>query len=213
MYHQLLASRGVIVWVLDNRSAGGKSAEAQWPVYGNLGESELRDLEDGVDWLARQPYVDVSRLALHGWSYGGFMTAYALTHSSSWAAGIVGAPVTDWRNYDTVYTERYMKTPQNNPAGYRLTAPRLTVAGLQGGLLLIHGGIDDNVHRQNSEQFAYALQQANKPFEMMIYPRQRHGMSDPRSNAHLRQLMFNFVMRSVGDGPPAAVEETVGPTR
>ena len=212
MYHQLLASQGVIVWVLDNRSAGGKSAEAQWPVYLALGESELRDLEDGVAWLARQPYVDVSRLALHGWSYGGFMTAYALTHSTSWAAGIVGAPVTDWRNYDTVYTERYMKTPQNNPAGYRLAAPRLTVAGLQGRMLLIHGGIDDNVHLQNSEQFAYALQQADKPFEMMIYPRQRHGVTDPRSNAHLRRLMFDFIMRSVGDATPAAVEETVGPT-
>jgi dipeptidyl-peptidase 4 len=210
MYHQLLASQGVIVWVLDNRSAGGKSAEAQWPVYLALGESELRDLEDGVAWLARQPYVDASRVALHGWSYGGFMTAYALTHSTSWAAGIVGAPVTDWRNYDTVYTERYMKTPQHNPAGYRLTAPRLTVAGLQGRMLLVHGGIDDNVHLQNSEQFAYALQQANKPFEMMIYPRQRHGVSDPRSNAHLRQLMFDFIMRTVGDAPSAPVGQAVG---
>ena len=85
MYHQLLASRGVIVWVLDNRSAGGKSAEAQWPVYGALGEMELRDLEDGVAWLTRQPYIDASRFTLHGWSYGGFMTAYALTHSTSWA--------------------------------------------------------------------------------------------------------------------------------
>ena len=208
MYHQLLASRGVIVWVLDNRSAGGKSAEAQWPVYGALGEMELRDLEDGVGWLTRQPYVDASRLTLHGWSYGGFMTAYALTHSTSWAAGIVGAPVTDWRNYDTVYTERYMKTPQNNPEGYRLTAPRFAAAGLQGRLLLIHGGIDDNVHRQNSEQFAYALQQAGKPFEMMIYPRQRHGVTDPRSNAHLRQLMFDFIMRSIAEAPPATVEQT-----
>ena len=208
MYHQLLASRGVIVWVLDNRSAGGKSAEAQWPVYLALGELELRDLEDGVGWLARQPYVDASRLTLHGWSYGGFMTAYALTHSSSWAAGIVGAPVTDWRNYDTVYTERYMKTPRNNPAGYRSTAPQLTVAGLQGRMLLVHGGVDDNVHRQNSEQFVYALQQAGKSFEMMIYPRQRHGVTNPRSNAHLRQLMFDFIMRSANDPPPATVRQT-----
>ncbi|MDA1183936.1 MAG: S9 family peptidase [Acidobacteria bacterium] len=207
MYHQLLASRGVIVWVLDNRSAGGRSAEAQWPIHGRLGELELRDLEDGVAWLARQPYVDVSRLVLHGWSYGGFMTAYALTHSSSWAAGIVGAPVTDWRNYDTVYTERYMKTPQHNPEGYRLTAPRLAAAGLRGRLLLIHGGVDDNVHRQNSEQFVYALQQAGKPFEMMIYPRQRHGVTDPRLNAHLRRLMFDFIMRSTADAPPGTAEQ------
>ena len=133
MYHQLLAQHGVIVWVLDNRSAGGKGAEAQWPIYGNLGELELRDLEDGIAWLKQQSYVDASRIALHGWSYGGFMTAYALTHSTSWAAGIVGAPVTDWRSYDTVYTERYMKTPQNNPEGYRKTArglpPPICTAG------------------------------------------------------------------------------------
>jgi dipeptidyl-peptidase 4 len=202
MYHQLLAQHGVIVWVLDNRSAGGKGAESQWPIYGNLGEMELRDLEDGITWLKQQPYVDASRIALHGWSYGGFMTAYALTHSTSWAAGIVGAPVTDWRNYDTVYTERYMKTPRNNPEGYRKTAPRFAAANLHGRMLLIHGGIDDNVHRQNSEQFVHELQRAGKSFEMMIYPQQRHGVTDPRLNKHLRQLMFDFILREVGGSPP-----------
>ena len=202
MYHQLLAQHGVIVWILDNRSAGGKGAESQWPVYGKVGELELQDLEDGISWLTQQRYVDASRIALHGWSWGGFMTAYALTHSTSWAAGIVGAPVTDWRNYDTVYTERYMKTPQHNPEGYRQTAPRFAAANLHGRMLLIHGGIDDNVHRQNSEQFAYELQRAGKPFEMMIYPRQRHGFTDARLNTHLRKLMFDFVMRTVGGSPP-----------
>ena len=87
MFHQLLAQHGVIVWMLDNRSAGGKGAESQWPIYGKLGELELQDLEDGITWLKQQPYVDASRIVLHGWSYGGFMTAYALTHSTSWAAG------------------------------------------------------------------------------------------------------------------------------
>jgi dipeptidyl-peptidase-4 len=204
LYHQLLAQRGVIVWILDNRSASGKGAASQWPVYQNLGAPELRDLEDGVAWLNRQPYVDASRIALHGWSYGGFMTAYAMTHSTSWAAGIVGAPVTDWRNYDTVYTERYMRTPQNNPDGYRQSAPRFAADKLQGRLLLIHGGIDDNVHRQNSEQFAYELQRAGKTFELMIYPRQRHGISDPRLNEHLRQTMFDFVTRALGADVAAA---------
>ena len=208
MYHQLLAQHGVIVWVLDNRSAGGKGAEAQWPIYGNLGELELQDLEDGITWLEQQPYVDASRIALHGWSYGGFMTAYALTHSTKWAAGIVGAPVTDWRNYDTVYTERYMKTPEHNPEGYRNSAPRFAAANLRGRMLLIHGGIDDNVHRQNSEQFVYELQQADKTFEMMVYPRQRHGVTDPRLNKHLHQLMFDFIMGSVGDTPPSGSSAT-----
>ena len=198
MFHQMLAQHGVIVWILDNRSAGGRGVEAQWPVYGRLGELELLDLEDGVAWLKQQPYVDGSRMLLSGWSFGGFMTAYALTHSASWAAGIVGAPVTDWRDYDTIYTERYMKLPANNADGYRRTAPRFSADRLQGRLLLLHGTMDDNVHVQNSVQFAYELQRAGKPFEMMLYPRSRHGISDPRLNLHLRRLMFDFVMRTVG---------------
>ena len=198
MFHQLLAQHGIVVWVLDNRSAGGKGVESQWPVYGRLGELELQDLEDGIAWLKQQSFVDPSRIVLHGWSYGGFMTSYALTHSTSWAAGVVGAPVTDWRNYDTIYTERYMKTPQNNPDGYRRTAPRFAAGNLHGRMLLVHGSIDDNVHRQNSEQFAYELQRAGKSFEMMVYPRSRHGITDPRLNMHFRRAMFDFVMEAVG---------------
>jgi dipeptidyl-peptidase 4 len=200
MFYQLLAQHGVVVWVLDNRSAGGKGVEPQWPIYGNLGELELRDLEDGIAWLKEQSYVDPSRIALYGWSYGGFMTAYALTHSTSWAAGVVGAPVTDWRNYDSVYTERYMKTPQNNPDGYKRTAPRFAADRLQARMLLIHGTIDDNVHSQNSEQFVYELQRAGKSFEFMIYPRSRHGIGDPLLNKHLQQTIFDFVLRTVGAG-------------
>jgi dipeptidyl-peptidase-4 len=204
MFQQMLAQHGVLVWVLDNRSASGKGAESQWPVYGRLGELELQDLEDGVAWLKTQPYVDSTRMVLSGWSYGGFMTAYALTHSTSWSAGIVGAPVTDWRDYDTVYTERLMKLPKNNADGYRRTAPRFAADRLQGRLLLLHGTMDDNVHMQNSVQFAYELQRAGKPFEMMVYPKSRHGIADGRLNSHLRQLMFDFVMRAIGGETPAA---------
>jgi dipeptidyl-peptidase-4 len=202
MFHQLLAQHGIVVWILDNRSASGKGAEAQWPVYGRLGEMELQDLEDGVGWLKQQPYVDPSRIVISGWSYGGFMAAYALTHSTSWAAGIAGAPVTDWRDYDTIYTERYMKTPQNNPEGYRRTAPRFAADRLQGRLLLLHGTTDDNVHMQNTIQFAYELQRAGKPFEMMLYPTQRHSFTDVRLNHHMRQLMFDFVTRTVSSPAP-----------
>jgi len=202
MFHQLLAQNGVLVWVLDNRSASGKGAESQWPVYGRLGELELQDLEDGVSWLKSLPYVDPTRMVLSGWSYGGFMTAYAMTHSTSWSAGIVGAPVTDWRDYDTVYTERLMKLPRNNPDGYGRTAPRFAADRLQGRLLLLHGTMDDNVHVQNSIQFAYELQRAGKPFEMMLYPKSRHGITDGRLNSHMRQLMFDFVMRAVGAETP-----------
>jgi dipeptidyl-peptidase 4 len=203
MYHQLLAQNGVIVWILDNRSASGKGVESQWPVYGRLGEMELQDLEDGVAWLKQQPYVDPSRLILHGWSYGGFMTAYALTHSTSWSAGIVGAPVTDWRDYDSIYTEKLMKTPQNNPDGYRRTAPRFAAANLRARMLLVHGTMDDNVHMQNSVQFAYELQKAGKPFEMMVYAKQRHAFTDQQLNTHLYHLMFDFVMKSATGPAPA----------
>ena len=198
MWHQLLAQHGVIVWILDNRSAGAKGAAAQWPVYGNLGEMELRDLEDGVTWLKQQPYVDPQRLLLYGWSYGGFMTAYALTHSTSWAAGIVGAPVSDWRDYDTVYTERLMKMPQNNPEGYRKASPRFAADRLHGRMLLMHGTTDDNVHMQNSVQFTYELQRAGKLFEQMFYARSRHAFGDPLLEKHRYQTMFDFVMRTIG---------------
>ena len=202
MFHQMLAQHGIVVWILDNRSASSKGVAAQWEVYERLGELELRDLEDGVDWLAKQPYVDASRIVLSGWSYGGFMTSYALTHSTKWAAGIAGGSVTDWRNYDTVWTERYMKTPQNNPDGYRRTAPRYAADRLSGRLLLIHGAIDDNVHAQNTEQMVYELQRAGKSFELMMYPRTRHGVTDPRLNNHLRQLMFDFTRRAVSADTP-----------
>jgi len=202
MFYQLLAQHGIVCWVLDNRSASGKGAESQWPVYGRLGELELEDLEDGVTWLKQQPWVDPTRMVLSGWSYGGFMTAYALTHSTSWSAGIVGAPVTDWRDYDTVYTERLMKMPQHNADGYRRTAPRFAADRLNARMLLIHGTMDDNVHMQNSIQFAYELQKAGKPFEMMVYAKQRHGFSDSRLVAHLHQMMFDFVMRVTEPSAP-----------
>jgi dipeptidyl-peptidase 4 len=205
LFHQLLAQHGFIVFVLDNRSASGKGVESQWPIYQRLGELELRDLEDGVAWLKQQPYVDASRIILEGWSYGGFMSSYALTHSTSFAAGIVGAPVTDWRNYDSVYTERYMKMPQNNPEGYAATAPAKKAASLHGRMLLVHGLTDDNVHVQNSVQFAYELQKIGQPFEMMFYPRSRHGFTDARLTKHLRQAMLDFALRV---GAPHVVTST-----
>ena len=203
MFHQLLAQHDIVVFMLDNRSAGGRGAESQWPVHGRLGEMELQDLEDGAAWLRQQPFIDGSRVLLSGWSYGGFMTAYALTHSTSWAAGIVGAPVSDWRDYDTIYTERLMKLPRNNPDGYRRTAPRFAADKLHGRILLIHGTMDDNVHMQNSVQFAYELQRAGKLFEFMTYAKSRHGFTDARLIKHLQQSMLDFVQRTVGSGAAA----------
>ena len=194
LWHQLLAQKGYIMWVCDNRTASGKGAESTWPVYKNFGELELRDLEDGVSWLKSQPYVDGSRIGIWGWSYGGFMTSYALTHSQSFKIGISGGTVADWRDYDSVYTERYMGTPQNNPDGYKRSSPVTSAKNLHGKLLLIHGAIDDNVHMANTVQFVYELQKAGKQFQLMVYPKSRHGVTDPLLVTHMRQMMTDFIV-------------------
>jgi dipeptidyl-peptidase-4 len=192
MWHQLLAQKGYIVWYCDNRTASGKGAESEWPVYKNFGPLELRDLEDGVAYLKTLPYVDGSRIGLWGWSFGGFMTSYALTHSKAWKLGIAGGTVSDWANYDSIYTERYMLTPEHNPEGYK-ESPLAGAANLSGKLMLIHGAIDDNVHVANTVQFIYALQKAGKQFDLMLYPKSRHGVSDPLLVTHMRQMMTDFI--------------------
>jgi len=197
MWHQLMAQKGYIVWICDNRTASGKGTESEWPVYKNFGELELRDLEDGLTWLRSQPYVDGDRIGLWGWSFGGFMTSYALTHSQSFKMGISGGTVSDWRNYDTIYTERYMGTPQNNPGGYKNSSPVNFAKDLHGKLLLIHGAIDDNVHVANTIQFVYELQKAGKQIQVMLYPKSRHGVTDPLLVKHMRQMMTDYVLANL----------------
>jgi dipeptidyl-peptidase 4 len=197
LYHQLLAQRGIIVWMCDNRTASGKGMQSAWPLYRNFGELELRDIEDGVEWLTHQSYVDRSRIGIAGVSFGAYMTLYALTHSRSFSMGIAEGAVSDWRNYDTIYTERYMGLPDDNPDGYRRSSPRFSAANLSGSLLLIHSALDDNVHPQNAMQFAYELQRAGKPFQMMLYPRSAHGVSDPQLSLHLRRMMLDFTTQNL----------------
>jgi dipeptidyl-peptidase-4 len=197
MWHQLLAQKGYVIWICDNRTASSKGVESSWPVYKNFGELELRDLEDGLTWLKNQPYVDGSRIGMWGWSYGGFMTSYALTHSQTFKLGIAGGPVTDWRNYDSIYTERYMQTPQHNEEGYKKSSPVTAAKDLHGKLLLIHGAIDDNVHIANTIQFAYELQKAGKQFQLMVYPKSRHGVTDPLVVKHMRQMMTDFIIANL----------------
>ena len=197
MWHQLLAQKGYIIWVCDNRTASGKGLESTWPVYKDFGELELRDLEDGLNWLKSQSYVDGSRIGIWGWSYGGYMTSYALTHSQSFKMGIAGGTVSDWRNYDSIYTERYMQTPQNNPEGYKKSSPVYAAKDLHGKLLLIHGAIDDNVHMANTIQFLYELQKAGKQVQLMLYPKSRHGVTDPLLVKHMRQMMTDFILENL----------------
>jgi dipeptidyl-peptidase-4 len=197
MWHQLLAQKGYIIWICDNRTASGKGVGSELPVYKNFGELELRDLEDGLTWLRSQPYVDGDRIGIWGWSFGGYMTSYALTHSQSFKMGIAGGTVSDWRNYDSIYTERYMGTPQNNPEGYWKSSPVHFAKDLHGKLLLIHGAMDDNVHVQNTVQFVYELQKSGKQVQLMLYPKSRHGVTDPLLVKHMRQMMTDFVLANL----------------
>ncbi|MGE0041551.1 MAG: DPP IV N-terminal domain-containing protein [Vicinamibacterales bacterium] len=201
MYYQLLAERGIAVWICDNRSASGKGMVSTWTSYKNFGELELRDIEDGLAYLKQQPWVDGARIGISGWSFGGFMTTYALTHSTSFALGIGGGNVTDWSLYDSIYTERYMLMPQNNPEGYARSSVIAAAKDLHGRLLLIHGVIDDNVHMQNTMKLAYALQKANKPFRLMTYEKSRHGVVDPDLVRHMRTMMLDITLETLVGAP------------
>jgi dipeptidyl-peptidase 4 len=194
---EALANAGYIVFRCDPRSASGQGAVSAWTAYRQLGVQELKDIETAITWLTAHPWVDAKRVGMSGHSYGGFMTAYALTHSKLFAAGVAGAPVTDWHNYDSIYTERYMNTPQENPKGYEVTSVVKAAKNLHGKLLLAHGVKDDNVHVQNTLQLVHALQQANKDFEVMLYPTARHGIG----GMHYQQLTRAFMKRALQPQP------------
>jgi len=191
---QLLANLGIVVITFDPRSASGYGAISAWLAYRKLAVEETKDLLSVCEWLEKQSWADHRRIGLSGHSYGGYFTAYAMTHCDKICAGVAGAPVTDWANYDTMYTERFMSTPQDNPDGYRQSSVIPAAANLKGRLLLIHGLKDDNVHPENTMQLAHALQQANKPFELMLYPTARH----PISGDHYNRLVFNFMVQAMG---------------
>jgi dipeptidyl-peptidase-4 len=202
------AQLGFVIFHCDPRSASGKGACSAWTAYQKLGVQELADIETAVHWLTEQSYIDASRVGMSGHSYGGFMTAYALTHSKLFAAGVAGAPVTDWRNYDTIYTERYMKTPQDNPEGYNATSVVRAAGNLHGKLLIVHGMLDNNVHLQNSAELIDALQRANKDFEMMFYPKAQHGIG----GRHYQRLVIDFMVRTLQpDRPKPTAERPAAP--
>ncbi|MCP4452667.1 MAG: S9 family peptidase, partial [Planctomycetes bacterium] len=190
----MLAEMGALVFRCDPRSASGKGACSAWTAYKQLGVQELKDIAEAIEWLKAKPYVDSDRIGMSGHSYGGFMTAYAMTHSTLFCAGIAGAPVTDWRLYDSIYTERYMDLPQNNPEGYKTTSVVEAARDLHGKLLLIHGAIDDNVHVENTYKLVRALQSADKDFQLMIYPPNRHGIG----GMHYNRLTVEFIKQSLG---------------
>ncbi|HKY33813.1 MAG TPA: S9 family peptidase [Candidatus Polarisedimenticolia bacterium] len=194
LWHHYLARRGVIVWTLDNRGAAGRGHAWETPLHREMGKRELSDQLDGVAWLRTQPYVDPDRIGIWGWSYGGYMTLYALTRSAeTFAMGVSVAPVTDWRDYDTIYTERYMDHPGGNPDGYRASAPLTEASKLSAPLLLVHGTADDNVHMQNSVQMLDALIAAGRPVEFALYPGKGHGIAGREARLHLFRAITSFV--------------------
>jgi len=195
---QYLAQEGVISLQVNVRSASGRGQVHTGTCYKQLGVQELRDLEDAVSYVLHRYQADPTRVAIDGWSYGGFMAAYALTHSKAFTLGFAGAGVHDWQLYDTIYTERYMSTPQLNKAGYDATSVVKAAKNLHGHLVILHGTMDDNVHLQNSMQLIYALQDAGKEdFELMLYPRSRHGVR----SRHLDGFKWRILMREFRLGP------------
>ncbi|MFT5500421.1 MAG: dipeptidyl-peptidase-4 [Woeseiaceae bacterium] len=196
-FHQMLADNDVVVFYVDNRSAAGKSKiDANTIVNQLYGPVELNDLLDGVEWLKAQSFINADNVGVWGWSGGGAMTLQSMTSSNEFAAGVAVAPVSDWHYYDTIYTERYMKRPQDNEEGYESTSHAKRAADLQGRLLLVHGTYDDNVHPQNSWSFSDGLIEAGITFDMMIYPMRKHGISDDAAQAHVYKSMLEFWQRN-----------------
>ena len=189
-YRRPARGRWYIQLQVNVRSASRRGMKFTKKCYMQFGVQELMDIEDAIDWLCAKPWADVSRVGISGRSYGGFMTAFAMTHSKKFKCGIAVSGVYDWELYDTIYTERYMKKPQNNREGYAASSCIKAAKNLEGELLIVHGTMDDNVHMQNAIQFIHALQQAGKQnFTFMLYPKSRHGVR----SGHLRTLRQNFM--------------------
>ena len=190
---EYMAQRGYIVFRLDNRGSARRSRVFSDPIYGRLGEIEVRDQLDGVHWLQGQPWVDAKHIGVFGWSYGGYMTLMLLAKGSdAIAAGAAVAPVTDWRLYDTTYTERYLSRPSDNPQGYAESAVFSALSGLRSPLFLAHGMADDNVLFVNSSRLMSELQQRGVQFELMTYPGAKHGLSTPQMKMHVYTAIERF---------------------
>jgi dipeptidyl-peptidase-4 len=191
LFDELLAQHGFAVLHADNRGTGNRGRDFAQAAYHNFGPVQLEDQLAVVDAaLAQYPQLDKNRLGWWGWSWGGSFTLYALTHSDRFKAGVAVAPVTDWHNYDSIYTERYMSQPSEFPAGYKDFSVVNSAADLKGHLLLVHGTGDDNVHMENTVQFIQKLIEAGLPYDLQIYPRKTHSIAAPDVRTHL----FNRIL-------------------
>ncbi len=193
-WYEMLAQQGFIVVSVDNRGTGSRGEEFKKMTYLQLGKYETLDYIETAKYLGSLPYVDKDRIGIFGWSYGGFMASNALFQGADYfSTAIAVAPVTNWRYYDNIYTERFMRTPQENPEGYDTNSPINHVDKLRGNYLLIHGSADDNVHFQNTMDLITALVKANKQFDLMVYPNKNHGIYGGNTRYHLYRKMTDFL--------------------
>jgi len=202
LWHLMLTQRGYLVACVDNRGTAARGRDFRKVIYRRMGVVETRDQIAAAGEFAKLPFVDASRMGIWGWSYGGFMSLNGLFQGSDvYRMAISVAPVTHWKFYDNIYTERYNGLPQGNAAGYDAGSPLTYVNRLKGDLLLVHGSGDDNVHYQNSEALINALVAANKPFSMMQYPDRNHSISGGMTSVHLRELMTRYLDEKLMGAP------------
>ncbi len=196
-FDQVLAQKGYLIWQLDNRGSAGRGHTFETKIYHETGAHELSDQLDGIRYLGTLGYADMTRVGISGWSYGGYMTLYSLANAPGvFKAGIAGAPVTEWRNYDSIYTERYMGLPDENAEGYKRSSPQTNAGEIKARLMIVHNIEDDNVHFQNSVQMANILEREGKQFQMLVYPQKSHGVGG-QARRQMLQAMLEFFERSL----------------
>lgn len=197
-YYQTLANKGYLIVSVDNRGTGARGRDFRTSTYKELGKLETEDQISAAKYLGTLPYIDGDRIGIWGWSYGGYMSSLCITKGADvFKMAIAVAPVTNWRFYDTIYTERYMQTPQDNASGYDDNSPVNHVGKLEGHYLLVHGSADDNVHVQNTMRMITALVAADKQFDLFIYPDKNHGIFGGNTRYHLYTKMTNFIMENL----------------
>jgi dipeptidyl-peptidase-4 len=193
LWHMLMAQKGYIVVSVDPRGTGYRGVGFKKSTYKELGKKETKDVNDASKWLAEQDYVDDERIGIWGWSYGGYLTSLCMTKGHEYFdAGAAVAPVTNWRYYDTIYTERFMQTPEENPDGYDDNSPINHVGKLEDPYLIVHGATDDNVHLQNTMMMVRELVKKNKDFEQFIYPNRDHSIAGGTTRLHLFEKLTSF---------------------
>jgi dipeptidyl-peptidase-4 len=190
---QHLADRGVVVFQLDNRGSAGRGQAFQTPIHRHFGDVELADQLRGLEYLTSLDFVAPERVGIYGHSYGGYMAAMAMLRAPGrFAVGVSGSPVTDWRLYDTGYTERYMGTPQENAEGYDASAINQFASKLEGHLLIIHALMDENVHFEHTAKLVDALVAADKDFDLLLFPGERHGYRSPQARRYAYRRVVDY---------------------